>query len=84
MTTYNVIVQVGMVSHRDTNLIVLVHDVYREVLGETVTVDDLPVVLGVVSLVSFVASVSGVVLYDGTVDLIDEVLYELRLQVVGV
>ena len=84
MSAYDVVVQMGMVAHGDAYLIVFVHDVDGEILGKAVAVYDLPVIGRIVAHVVRIAAIGGVVFYNGTVNVIDEILDELRFEIVGI
>ncbi len=84
MSAHDVEVQMGVISDGDADFIVFVHDVHGEILGESVAVDNLPVVGRVVAHIFGVAAIGGVVLYDGAIDIVDEILDELGLEVVGI
>ena len=87
MTAHNVILDVLLVFYRDANLVVFIHNIYGEILGEPVPFDDLPVVLRRVAIVFFVkgtAGIGGVALHYGAVHLEDQIFDEFRLQIVGV
>ena len=87
MTAHNVILDVLLVFYGDANLVVFVHNIYGEILGEPVPFDDLPVVLRRVAIVFFVkgtAGIGGVALHYGAVHLEDQIFDEFRLQIVGV
>ena len=73
-----------MVAHGDAYLVILIHDVHGEVFCESVAVDDLPVVGRVVAHVFRVAAIGRVVLHNRAVDIIDQVLDELGLEIVGI
>ena len=87
VTAHDVVFDVGAVFHRNADLVILVHDIHGEKLGETMTPDDLPVVCGGVSVVPQIigtAAISGVAFDQGAVHFKEEVLDEFRLQVIGI
>ena len=87
VTAHDVILDVLLVLYGDADLVVLVHNIYWEILGKAVPLDDLPVVLGgvaVVFLVQGAAGVGGVALHYGAVHLEDQILDKLWFQIVGV
>ena len=84
MSAYDVVVQMGMVAHGNAYLIVFVHDVDGEILGKAVAVNDLPVIGRVVAHVVRIAAIGGVVFYNGTINVIDQILDELWFEIVGI
>ena len=84
VSAHDVVVEMGMVAHGDAYFVVFVHDVDGEIPGESVPVDDAPMVLRVVAHVVGVAPVGRVTLHDGAIDLIDQVFHQFWFEVVGV
>ena len=87
VASHDVILDVRLVLDGNTYLVVLVHDIHGEVLQETVTLDDFPVVgrsVALVLLIARSAAIGGIAFHNGAVHLKDQILDEFGLQVVGV
>ena len=87
VSTHDVVFDVPLVLHRNADFIVLVHDIDREVVSETMPADDFPVngrVVALVLLVTRTVAVGSVALHDGAIYFMHKVFDEFGLQVVGV
>ena len=87
VTTHNVVFDVRLVFHRDANLVIFVHDIHGEILGESVALNHLPVVLRRIAFVVLVGrsvAVCRITLHDGAVHLKHQIPDEFRFQVVRV